>query len=266
MKRYRKGFSLIEFVVAASLILGVFLTGALALDSSRKIDATIRAKTSATALGYEVLDKAKLYKCGTVSVPLLANENVCGLNTATPASGLQNRVVADTCTNDKKTNLEAFKTELQNELKTATGETVTLKGSEEGSVCRSNTVYYWSLNYELDNSDGTAITQCNVNTRPTLIRYTLDMTWITRNQVKTETLTTTEPLPAKFREDVRAVAVPLTTAKVHEVFLNVTPAQGAVVKSQTLYSDSSCAWFLDLPLDAKQIQSVVDGQVKTVTS
>jgi type II secretory pathway pseudopilin PulG len=63
-RRRRSGFTLIEFLVAMTLTIGVLAAGSLAMASAERALSGVREVDQATRIGYEVLEKIRTFGCG----------------------------------------------------------------------------------------------------------------------------------------------------------------------------------------------------------
>jgi type II secretory pathway pseudopilin PulG len=85
----RSAFTLIEFIVAMTLTIGVLAAGSLAMASSERALTGVRELDQATRIGYEVLEKVRTFGCGVAvnATTAAAANQACATQSPTNANG-----------------------------------------------------------------------------------------------------------------------------------------------------------------------------------
>lgn len=65
IRRARRGFSLIEFIIATTLIVALLAAASLTLATVQRSFAEIRARDDATQVAYELIEQLRLFGCGS---------------------------------------------------------------------------------------------------------------------------------------------------------------------------------------------------------
>lgn len=236
-----KGFTIVEFLIASALILTVLIFSALALDSNAKVITVDRARDAATSLGYQVLDKARLYGCGNITGDPSARAGL-----ASP--GGRDEVVT-------KTRCDSIFDAAISPTLAAEYKDVSTGSSFSGVVYDSlnaDRPYLVTLDFEYDTEDGQMCSVADIGkgyVAPSVVRYVLNIHWMVRSEMKTTSLVTSEPLPADFSLAQNGVLVkfPSTPGKKTNKTVTLSLKQNigastlkpAVTRSTT----SDCVWF-----------------------
>lgn len=237
----RKAFTIVEFLVASALILTVLIFSALALDSNARVITVDRARDAATTIGYQVLDKARLYGCGNIT----GNPEADGGVNA-PGSRDESEIV-ERCESIFDAEVSPELAEQYQELSASS----TFVGVIYDTL-DSERPYLVTLDFEYDTEDGRmcSVAEGGDYNTPSVVRYVLTVHWMVRSEIKSSSLITTEPLPTDFRFAQNGILVSFPSAagaaeevKVVDFAIKSRGSSAPLKTVLTRTTTSDCVWF-----------------------
>lgn len=250
-----RAFTVVEFVVAAVLILLVLGSSALALESVNRAIRKNGIQDANTTFAHSILDRARLYGCGSA--------------TGVPSRNADEATLAARCQGVFTDTDPRPATPAQPRPASSTNLPAAFSGPVNFRDTSDDT-YTYSLSTRWETLKGGT---CPVpgDSSPRLVRYTLTSSWpdvtAPSGTYRAPVVTTTEPAPASFHRGARWVAVqgaPLDDRSpgAAATMSVVTPAAPAnpVTLAKTMTNDarsggaSSCAWFPGLDARVTSIQ------------